>query len=326
MDRRRLMQLVLVLGALILIGRWLSARQQTAPTGQPPVQVVPSTLNAGALTAIEWSVGPLADPPKVRLVNDPQRGWVVATLRDLPADPERIDRVVSQLRGLTGDVRATGAQWAPEFRVGDDEGLRVVLRQGDTVVSDLIINRNQRASWISFVRPRDRDVIIAVEKNLMGELADVWGDLKTYPPESKPWVDLRLFPAALEIRSVELAEWSRGAWVVRAEKSTPFDETVQVLITDLRHARAQDLADRKNVPSGWTPRWRWRLTQVDGKVLELEEPAAATTTKTPVPTLVVRRAGDLQLIADPAYLSSARERLLPPPTKPSSAKPAPAKT
>lgn len=322
MTRRRLIHLAVLLGALIVAGRWLSARERVAPTSDQPVQLVPSTVTPESLTAIEWSTGPLTEAPRVRLTRDPARGWRVASLQDVPADPERIARVVGQLRGLTGEVRATGPQWAKEFRVGDEDGLRLTVRQGDRVVSDLVINRSPKASWMSFVRPRGRDVIVAVDQNLLGELADVWGEVSTTPPEAKVWVELRLFPAAAatvgspgaEIRGLELAERARGGWASRAERAAPFDEPAQAVIRDLRAARARDLVDPTHPPAAWAPQWRWRLTQIDGTVLEVEEPAAASSTKTPMPTVTVHRLPDgAYLTVDPSTLSSIRDRLLPPP-------------
>ncbi|MBI4226860.1 MAG: hypothetical protein HY600_01135 [Candidatus Omnitrophica bacterium] len=329
MTRQRLLLLVVILGALIGLGRWLSGRAPVTPAGEGPVRFAPATLSPDAVTRIEFSAGPATSEPQVRLARDLERGWQITSWRQVPADPERIGRVIGIVRGLTGEVRATGAQWFSPFRVGDGEGLRLVVWQGDQVVCDLVINRSPKASWMSVVRPRDREIVCVVEQNLLGELADVWGEVATDPPSQKPWADLRLFRTASGVRDLELAEQVKGAWVVRGERHAPFDAEAQGLVDGLRGARAREVMDPGAPPAGFTPRWRWHIASLEGASVELEEPAASPRAPSPPATMTVRRLPDgTYLTIEASTLASFRERLLPPPAppkKPGSTKP-PAKS
>lgn len=316
--RRRLLPLGLALAALVAVSAWLQHRQRTAPPSAPPVVLVPSTLAAEGLTALECSVGAV-EAPQVRLAREPGQPWRVATFQDAAADADRVRRVVDRLRGLTGEVRATGDRWFPAFLLGDEQALRLVLRQGELVVCDLLINRSPKRSWVSFVRRRDGDVICAVEKNLLGEVADVWGDPAAFPPSSTPWVELRLFPvdpAALE--RVELAESVKGTWVVRGERHAPFDGAeAQELARTVAGQRAQAVVEAPaNTPSAFkAPRWRWTVVERSGGRWEIEESAAP---KKPAkgapggPTVAVRRLpSGPELTMDAEALQSLRGRLLP---------------
>lgn len=327
---RRLLPLAVALAALLGVNWWLQHREQTAPPSVPPVVLVPATLNLDGLTALELSTGAPA-APQVRVVHTAGQSWTIATLSSAPADPERLRRVMDTLRGLTGEVRATGKRWFPAFRVEEDKALRLVLRQGDLVVCDLLINRSPKQSWVSFVRRRDGDVICAVEKNLLGEVADVWGDFSVSPLTSTPWADLRVFPVeASAVESLELAEWVHGAWVTRSERHTPLDADAQGVAKTLVGWRAQKVSDPA-APAGasTTLRWRWLVTERGGGRWELEEGAAPpkpATKDAPAPTVVLRRLpSGVRLTMDYGTVQSLREKLLSPP-KPPAAPAAPKKS
>ena len=325
--RRRLLTLGLALAVLVAVSAWLQHRQRTAPPSVPPVVLVPSTLAVEGLTALECSVGAV-ETPQVRVVREPGQPWRVATFHDAPADADRVRRVVDLLRGLTGEVRATGDRWFPEFLLGEDQALRLVLRQGELVVCDLLINRSPTRSWVGFVRRRDGDVICAVDRNLLGEAAEVWGDPVAFPPSSTPWVELRLFPAdPVALESVELAEFVKGTWVVRGERHAPFEGAEpQELVRAVAGQRAQAVVeDPAKTPGAFkTPRWRWTVVERSGARWALEESSAP---QKPVngapggPTVAVRRLpSGPELTMDADALESLRERLLPAAAQKTSAK------
>lgn len=328
--RRRLLVLAALLVLLSGVSRWLQRREQTAPPSVPPVVLVPATLSADGLTALELSTGKTASP-QVRLTHAPGQPWQVETLYHAPADPDHLRRVVDALRGLTGEVRATGNRWFPAFRVEEDTALRLVVKQGDLVVCDLLISRSPKSSWVSFVRRRDGDVICAVERNLLGEVADVWGDFSVTPLASAPWADLRVFPVdGSAVESVELAERVNQTWVTRRDRHAPFDpETQGLLVSPLVGWRARTVVDPATQTEAFkTPRWRWLVTAPGGGRWEVEEAAPTKPSgKTPDArlTAVVRRlpAGPY-LTMDYSPLQLLREKLLssPAPKSPTSAPPA----
>lgn len=317
MTGRRLLALAAALAVLLGVSRWLQHREQAAPPSVPPVVLVPSTLAVEGLTALELSTGK-TETPQVRLVHAPGQPWQVATLYQVPADPERVGRVVDGLRGLTGEVRATGQRWFPEFRVEEEKALRLVLRQGDLVVCDLLINRSPKASWVSFVRRRAGDVVCAVEDNLLGKVADVWGEVSAEALVSTPWADLRVFavdPSAIE--GVEVAERVRDAWLVRGERHAPFDSDAQRVVGTVVGWRAGAVVDPATQTDAFkAPRWRWLVTERGGGRWDVEEAAAppkpAKDASGPAPTVALRRLpSGPYLTMEYGSLQSLREQLLP---------------
>ncbi len=311
--------LAVALAALLGVSWWLQHREQTAPPSVPPVVLVPATLNVEGLTVLELSTGKPATP-QVRLVHTAGQSWQVATLSNAPADPERLRRVVDLLRGLTGEVRATGKRWFPAFLVEDEKALRLVLRQGDLVVCDLLINRSPKQSQVSFVRRRDSDVICAVEDNLLGKVADVWGDFSVSPLTSVVWADLRVFPLeASAVESVELAERVKEAWVTRSERHAPLDADAQGVVNTLVGWRARAVVDPATQAEALTtPRWRWLVTERGGGRWEIEEAAAPPkpAKEAPAPTVALRRLpSGPGLTMEFGAVQSLREQLLSPPKK-----------
>lgn len=316
---RRLLVLAAALAVLLGASWWLQHREQTAPPSVPPVVLVPATLTMEGLTALELSTGKV-DAPQVRVVHAAGQSWQVATLSNAPADPERLRRVVDGLRGLTGEVRATGTRWFPAFLVEEEKALRLVLRQGDLVVCDLLINRSPKQSQVSFVRRRDGDVICAVEDNLLGKAADVWGDFSVSPLTSVVWADLRVFPLdASAVESVELAERVHGAWMTRSERHAPFDTDAQGVVNTLVGWRARAVVDPVKPAAAFTlPGWRWLVIQRGGGRWEVEEAAAPSRPSRggPATTVTLRRLpSGVGLTMDSGAMQSLRQQLLSSPKK-----------
>ncbi|GEM_PF-2895044 len=316
---RHLLPLAAALAVLLGVSWWLQHREQVAPPSVPPVVLVPATLTMEGLTALELSTGK-STAPQVRLMHAPGQPWTIATLSNAPVDPERLRRVVDMLRGLTGEVRATGNRWFPEFRVDEEKALRLVLRQGDLVVCDLLINRSPKASWVSFVRRRDGDVICAVEENLLGKVADVWGEVSADALVSTPWADLRVFPLdASAVESIELAERIKEAWMVRSERHVPFDADAQGVVNTLVGWRAQAVVDPATKAEAFkTSRWRWLVTERGGGRWEIEEAVAPPkpAKDAPAPTIPLRRLpSGPGLTMDYGAMQSLREKLVSPPKK-----------
>ena len=310
MALRRLVILAAVLALLLGIGAWLKGRERTVSSMQPTsTPLLPADWTLDSLTAVELSIGK-AESPSVRITKDPRDGWRVNSAFNAPADLEKLTRFIGALKGLSGEERARGEIWFPDFGLGENV-LTLSLRRGEQEVRSLAIGRGKKDWSTNFVRPLEGNTIYAVETDLLSE-AGIWGALSSESVSPKNWVDLRLFPVDPATRvGVELAERVKEGWVVRAERHEPFDSDTQSWLDAVTALRGSAVLDPKGEEPAFKPQWRWIFLQRGGARTELEESIPDAKEKKEAPLKVRLLPEGPYLTVTAASIEGYRQQLLP---------------
>ena len=314
MNARRLLLLTAALAGLLGAGLWLSKRERAeAPTlGEERARIVPNAPALDELTAVELTVG-AAGSPQLRFKRDPQRGWLVTGAYSVPADPERLRRFVEAVSKLSGEERARGRKWFPDFGLDEEKALTITLRSEGRAAISLAAGRSPKNMALEFVRRKEGETIYSVDEGFLGQLG-LWGKITPEALSLRDWADLRLFPVEpADVRGVQTAERAKKkeAWDVRAAREDVSDPKVKDWLDRLVTLRAADpLAPQAQ--TNFPPAWRWTLQRQAGPPLQLEEAAPADKSE----TATVRLSPEGPYFSAPAtVLKQYREELtaIPPP-------------
>ncbi|MCB1182793.1 DUF4340 domain-containing protein [bacterium] len=249
-------------------------RQETSRSSV--VELLPAGVTAEQLTRITLGQGD--DDEAVVLEKDPE-GWVVASAWGAAANPERVEGLVRNLQGLTGEFRSDSAAVLPDYLL-DERAVRVrcLDAAGATVLALDVGGKPERFPG-NFVRRPGSDAVYVSQKNVLSQLG-IYGE-----PE-KP--GNRYF---LELQAVQLDRNDVDRLVVTGSDFA-WDLSKEFAVVP----PAADAPDSvQAAPEVDRLTWEWRATAGDGPAL------AKTKVDAVLNSLAVIRATDLvDPAADPA--------------------------
>jgi hypothetical protein len=177
--------------ALVVLGglSYFTSRQRYgAAQGGGFESLLPSGVDAGAVQSIKAWVGAIPDTT-VELTRSGD-GWVVASRWNWKAKSDLVDRLVEDLKGLSGELRSSSADVLPDYQIDDDNGLHLVgTGAGGTEMFHLIVGKSATRGG-TFVRKNGSNDVYLSTAALRSSFG-LWGD-EQKPPDPKRWIELRV--------------------------------------------------------------------------------------------------------------------------------------
>ena len=171
MSPKRLLALAGLLAALLVMAALLRGRDRFQQThAQVEMLLAPSDLALDKLTGIELIElsEDSAQPSRIEILRSSTGEWRVVQAYEAPADPERLTRLISALRGMSGEERVRGDCWFNKFGVGA-AGVTLTLRQGNRVLVSLVLGRAAK-NRTNFSRRPGEETIYALDADPLAEI------------------------------------------------------------------------------------------------------------------------------------------------------------
>ncbi len=167
---------VVFLAALAAVKKNVRDRQAAQEDQAPPVEEVTlvSDLPANLVTRIEVYKG--AKPEEKLVLSKEGEAWTVASKFGVKARPDEVDRIFREMKVLKGELRVDSSVVFPDFKIGDDEGLHIIMSAGaEKPLLHLVVGL-RRVGWNkNFMRLEGEQRIVLVSKDLL-RLLRVFGD------------------------------------------------------------------------------------------------------------------------------------------------------
>ncbi len=168
---------LVILGVVLVVWLGTSLFQKNAhrkATSQPAEAVlVPDGFVPADLSRITLGQGGLNEA--VVLTNTPT-GWMVDTAWNARASLDRIESLVRNVTGLTGEFRSDSGEVLGDYGLGDNDALliRAYNPAGDLVIALDVGGKPERHPG-NFVRQPDNNKVYVTQKNLLGQVG-IYGE------------------------------------------------------------------------------------------------------------------------------------------------------
>ena len=217
MERRHLIILAVIFAMVAGAYLFSHVEHRSRTKGQLYTTLTPR-LSEKAVSAIEVWKGGAEERPEGLAIRRGEAGWQIrrkeqGSLFWVRAKETRVAKLLDALSYLKGDLRAASRDLFPQFHIGDDEGLHmVVLNKDQKPLIHLVVGKKGERWDTCYVRRERSDQIFLVERNLLS-LVDIWSKWATAQPSPRSWTDLaviRELPKDLEAISYEQGDvrWS----------------------------------------------------------------------------------------------------------------------
>jgi len=263
---------LLILGVALVVLLGVSLMQRTGHKKATSQSSVNELLTAGVVPAdlsrITLGQGPAAEA--VVLSNTPT-GWQVDTTWKAKASQERIDTLVRNLTGLTGEYRSDSAEVLPDYGLGDSTAVHIrAYDPAGAVIMALDVGRKPERYPGNFVRQPDNNRVYVSQTNLLAQLG-IYGEPEL--PQGRYFLDLQAVKEdRLDVDSMVIGGPDGNLTLVKKFAEDKPDSTGAVPTVD------------RNT-------WEWQLSGQPGTAL------AKTKVDAVLNSLVAIRANDL---VDPA--------------------------
>ena len=205
-------------GVLVVLGAlsYLTSRQRYgAAEGGGFESLLGSNVDAGAVQSIKAWVGAIPDTT-VELTRSGD-GWVVASRWNWKAKSDLVDKLVEDLKGLSGELRSSSEDVLEDYQIDDGNGMHLVgAGSGGTEMFHLIVGKSATRGG-TFVRRNGSDDVYLCTPALRSSFG-LWGDERK-PPDAKRWIELRVNQT--DRTNVDRIVLHDGAAVLTLEKEFP---------------------------------------------------------------------------------------------------------
>lgn len=181
---------LVILGVALVVLLGVSLLQRTGhrkATSQSSVsELLPAEVVPADLSRITLGLGDNAEA--VVLSNTPT-GWTVDTAWNAAASQDRIDTLVRNLTGLTGEYRSNSAEVLADYGLADTSAvhIRAYDPKGEVVMALEVGNKPERSQG-NFVRQPDNDKVYVSQKNILAQLG-IYGGPEL--PQGRYFLDLQ---------------------------------------------------------------------------------------------------------------------------------------
>ena len=188
LSKRSLYLLAAFVGALALISL-LQRQSHQRTTGRASSE----TLIAGVYTVDDLQrivVGYGADNEALVLEREPD-GWTVATAWGAPASRQRIDSLLGNLSGLTGEFRSDNRDVVPDYGFTDTTTVVITAEGNDQAPAFSIeVGKKAERSVGNFVKRPGENAVYLTGKGVLNDLGLYSGPGR---PQAKHFIDLQAY-------------------------------------------------------------------------------------------------------------------------------------
>ena len=134
--------------------------------------------------------------------------WLVASYFNAPAKENDIDKLLTDINTLQGEIRSVNADLHDDFEIADNTALHLEFSGPDsTIFARLLIGKGvPQASRSSFIRKYNTDTVYKANENFLSRFA-VWNAEPAKKMPAKRWADMKMTDAdkntvsAIEIKA-----------------------------------------------------------------------------------------------------------------------------
>lgn len=151
--------------------------------------------------------------------------WRIPTLFNAKAKATDIDRLIKDILEMQGKVRATGEKYFEQFKVQDQQGVHILLKdETEKVLVNLILGKKGEDYGSSFLRFADRDKIFSADKNIMSSLK-FYGEADTLTAfNQNSFVDMKAVEfKAEELETIALVQANQELVIKKVSKEVPVE-------------------------------------------------------------------------------------------------------
>lgn len=161
--------------------------------------LLPGDLDPASIESIRAWLG--AEPDSAVELAREGDGWVVPSRWDWSAKQSLVDKLLTDLEGLTGEKRPAKEEIFEDFQIDDESGLHVVAKaSGGTELFHLVVGKAAVRGG-TFVRKGDSKDIYVTPAMLRSSFG-MWGE-EPKSPDAKRWIEMRIHQAqATEVDKV----------------------------------------------------------------------------------------------------------------------------
>lgn len=152
--------------------------------------------------------------------------WRIPTLFNAKAKTSDVERLIKDVLEMQGKVRATGENYFDQFKIHDNQGVHVLLKdETEKVLVNLILGKKGEEYGTSFLRFAGRDKIFFADKNLLSSLK-FYGDPDTLTVfKQNAFVDLKAVDfKPEELQTIALVQGGRELVVKKVSKEVPVEK------------------------------------------------------------------------------------------------------
>jgi len=188
LSKRNLYLLVAFVGALALISL-LQRQSHQRTTGRASSE----TLIAGVYTAddLQRIVVGYGTDGEVLVLERQADGWTVATAWGAPASGQRIDSLLGNLSGLTGEFRSDDRGVVPDYGFTDTTTVVITAEGNDhTPAFSIEVGKKAERSVGNFVKRPGENAVYLTNKGVLNDLGLYSGPGR---PQAKHFIDLQAY-------------------------------------------------------------------------------------------------------------------------------------
>ena len=208
--------LVVLVAAVMLLKRPSTPTKLADEVGFE--RILPMSLTADAIQGIDLYQGHKKDNTvQLRRQGDT---WVATSYHQAPVKADKVSKLLEDISGLEGDVRADKAEVLDDFKLKDDQALHVLFYTDKLDKPQVHLLAGKSSGRSEFVRSANQNRVYSVNLNLHTE-AGLYGDETDKALEAKPWLDLQLHDVPKDqVTAVELQSPDRRLQLA-LKKSAP---------------------------------------------------------------------------------------------------------
>lgn len=267
---KNLVILAVALALLLGINLMQRSGHEKATSQSSVSELVPTGIVPDDLSRITLSQGEHEDA--VVLSNTPT-GWQVDTAWNSQANLDRVESLVRNLTGLTGEFRSDNADVLSDYGLADGDALKIrAFDPAGAAVIAVDVGRKTERGQGNFVRQPDNNKVYVSQKNLLAQVG-LYGEIK--PPSNRFFFELQAVKEdRLDVDRIVIDSGAGKLDLVKDFAEEPVAEGAE---------ESEPVLDRNT--------WEWQLAGRPGVAL------AKTKVDAVLNSLVAVRANDL---VDPA--------------------------
>jgi hypothetical protein len=186
--------------------------------------------------------------------------WRMPTHFNAKAKTTDIERLIKDVLEMQGKVRATGENYFDQFKVQDQQGVHLLLKdETEKVLVNLIIGKKGEDYGTGFLRFADRDKVFSADKNILTSIK-FYGEVDTLTVFNQgTFIDLKAVEfKADELETVALIQGNQELVVKKVSKQVKMEKAA---------------GDTTQTDPGMTTVKEWVIEKA-GKEIELDQAEA----------------------------------------------------
>lgn len=156
-----------------------------------------------------------------------EEDWRIPTFFGAKAKKSDVERVIKDVLDMQGKVRATGENFFEQFKISDEVGIHVLLKdETEKVLANLIVGKKGEEYGSCFIRFAGKDKIFFADKNVMNafKIYSETDTLTTFKQNS--FVDLKAVDYQKDdFQTVALVKGREELVVKQVEKEVPVEKS-----------------------------------------------------------------------------------------------------